>query len=654
MSSEKLNDPEFEGVDYKENPDEYFKLLNKLKNNSIKVQFQEEEEEKKLYSLLQVSEKLNIDRENKVLTRWQERQKEWEKIETLIEKKLQSSTNKKLKSVSRPLMMTTTDEYRAKLEEYDLIQAAMPLKDKFSDTAWQMTLRDGGPIRVAIGHIFSGLECEIDTSSRKPKMVRKPKPATAVLKNDTFVEPNDNYLKKLKKYEKSIKEIRPHTLTYSEANQSLVISSKNLFQWAHDSSQEFVRRMQEENAIYDDKLHVIIEEDSTYSERSSVGLKEKSVHSEGSHSAIHHPVIEFQSPTDIVFSTPLKKSQQKFISFTNTSNITVYYQWKSQIKQHNTNLGNIFDNKGEDHLPLWSRTISKNRRSFFCLKDIGEILPGETVKSIFNFESSSGPGMVQENWTLTFTPDDTQILINSKSSDQSPQSPSKNIGTVSMKFTGFSTTVDETAFRRDNLAHGFDIQSNSTIMRDILYECIRRVRTPLRHDELNSRKINLFSNINNYLLQTIFTNGNMSNNIYLTIDRFNLFQQSSLKNKQFFSQVVSRYEELWEKLTQLQREDFDTFQKISYSQSHFLISNELHTEILSQLFKEKHLDVFDEVTMMDIEPDWNYSVSNILNALQKLRPLILDIETFEVEITKVMNFILLTLAFAIFIVKYIS
>ena len=95
-----------------------------------------------------VNERFNLNKEGKVLSRWQERQRDWEKIQNTISKRIGLPE-------SRPPMMATTDDYRDKIEQYDLLQAAIPIEDRFSEP-WQMMLRGGGPVRVAVGHMFSG------------------------------------------------------------------------------------------------------------------------------------------------------------------------------------------------------------------------------------------------------------------------------------------------------------------------------------------------------------------------------------------------------------------------------------------------------------------------------------------------------------------
>ena len=112
------------------------------------VRLQETQQEQTLMEYLPVNERFSLNKEGKVLSRWQERQKDWEKIQANIAKRIGVPETK-------PLMMTTTDDYREKLEQFDLLQAAIPLEDRFSEP-WQMTLRGGGPVRASVGHMFSG------------------------------------------------------------------------------------------------------------------------------------------------------------------------------------------------------------------------------------------------------------------------------------------------------------------------------------------------------------------------------------------------------------------------------------------------------------------------------------------------------------------
>ncbi len=136
---------------YMENPDRYFSELDGLTHHASKVRLEETKMETTLLEYLPVNERFNLNKEGAILSRWEKRQQDWENIQNRLSKKL---------GIDRPLMMTTADEFRSRAEEYDLIQAAIPIKDRYAGEAWKLTLRGGGPIRVPVGHIFSGLECE--------------------------------------------------------------------------------------------------------------------------------------------------------------------------------------------------------------------------------------------------------------------------------------------------------------------------------------------------------------------------------------------------------------------------------------------------------------------------------------------------------------
>ena len=140
---------------YNDDPDKYFSNLEQLRRHAEATRKKESEEERKLSEYLPVNEKFSFNKEGKVLTRWQERQRDWNRIQLQIERKLRSK-------IKRPLMMTTADEYRAKMEELDLLQASVPDEDRFNESSWQAGLRGGGAIRQPVGHIFSGLECKYE------------------------------------------------------------------------------------------------------------------------------------------------------------------------------------------------------------------------------------------------------------------------------------------------------------------------------------------------------------------------------------------------------------------------------------------------------------------------------------------------------------
>jgi hypothetical protein len=336
---------------------------------------------------LPVNERFNLNKEGKVLTRWQERQRDWDKI--------QSSINQKLKQPSsRALMMSSTDEYRAKIEEYDLIQAAIPLEDRFVEP-WQLTLRGGGPIRVAVGHAFSGLECIYEMNHPKPKMVRKPRPLSLDSSSgrnlgSSSLEDTEAYRQKRARYEKTIREIRPHAID-ANAAAHLVVRSADLFRWAKESSAGYFRDQRVP------ALAAIAEEDSLYDVKSSLDG--------GDHSSIHDasnaPKIHFMSPKEIVFSTHEGENScgvSRTVLFKNIGKCAISYVWKKIVQDENSSvvvdsskkvktasLSEVLELKGVDDGTLRKRLICSKRESFFCLKDSGVVLPDETIPTQFVF-----------------------------------------------------------------------------------------------------------------------------------------------------------------------------------------------------------------------------------------------------------------------------
>jgi len=152
---------------FEENPEEYLRAIQRFKALASEVRASESITQLMTEKSMSIIERATSNKEGKVLALWQERQRDWDRIQSSISRRVQAGKN-------HSLMMATTDEYRARLEEYDLLQAAIPPEERFGSNAWQRTLRGGGARTVAIGHIFSGIECEVEDTFNPPKTVRKP------------------------------------------------------------------------------------------------------------------------------------------------------------------------------------------------------------------------------------------------------------------------------------------------------------------------------------------------------------------------------------------------------------------------------------------------------------------------------------------------
>lgn len=671
----------------------YFSTLKTLSRHAKKLHVKDEEGEKKLLEYLPVNERLSIEKESKVLTRWQERQKDWERIEGTISRKIRTKLmNHKVNrsATSRPLMMTTTDEYRARLEEYDLIQSAIPLKDKFSENAWQMTLRGGGPIHVPVGHIFSGLECEIDMHTTAPKMVRKPKPTQAVGKNDTFLEQTDNLLKKRKKYEKNILEIRPHTLTYRDAG-NLVVNSMNLFQWAQESSQRYIQQQKEVllTTMMEAEAEKIRQREAEQKEHERIEYERMLL------AQNKGPKLEFLSSQEVVFETEKREQIRRTVVFKNVGTTTLYFRWRllrsekeavskhdQQHAQHhkenqssnnaevakdvgglpmNGNIATILDQKGDHEAALLTRTLHHHRESFFCLQECGEILPEETIETTFVFDSRAGGGMFHSIWMLEMTPDDSRIVLTTLKEDPDNSVSNIKIGAINVHLRGHYLVPDESVQKRQVVNSHIHHHTIYTSMQDIVFDCIRHVRTPLRLTEIHRRMIAYFEQINRKLFKQIFTSPHhpeesfsleekmlqgldnsriydhsidvtandddivMMAPLFINIPRIEELEQLHHQAAMLLQHVLQQYQHLLQEANKSSTDEIVVVDK-------FAVTTNIYNHIMAKVFPEKHLECFDEVEMKQIEPGWGYDLSVAFNALNELRPVIDHIDVLEKEI----------------------
>merc|ERR1719247_3948403 len=80
-------------------------------------------------------------------------------------------------------VMFTGDEFRERIEEYDLIDKALPREEKFADSLWFMSLRDSWCRYIPLGSIFSGLFCKVrekDISEKAFTIIRHPRQPSLV------------------------------------------------------------------------------------------------------------------------------------------------------------------------------------------------------------------------------------------------------------------------------------------------------------------------------------------------------------------------------------------------------------------------------------------------------------------------------------------
>lgn len=535
-----------ETVDYLTNPDQYFSDLLRLSKHAQRVLQKEDEEEAKLVNFLPLVERTNLNKEGKVLTRWQERQREWERVQSVVSKKISSK-------VERPLMMTTTDEYRARMEEYDLIQAAIPIKDRHANSAWEMSLRGGGPIRVPVGHIFSGLECEIDPILPKPKIVRKPKDPLSAGTTDTFVPRTKAYQSRRKQLLKSITEMRPRDITFKDAS-ALVIKSVDLFQWAKNSSQQLI-----DNLVGEQQL----EEASAESKHS--------IHDDASVNSLEErqkslPNVQFLSPREIIFETTTSVECRREVYLKNISETVVYYRFEcihpkalenellsqrsktagkkgSRAEVHIDTLSDLLDKKGVDDDETRARSIANQRDNFFCLLQSGELLPNEFIAVPFTFLDSAGGGYYSSTWSLRVWPEQTRVFYNTPSFS-GQEITASSTGSLRIHLVAHCMLPDEHGYKRKQLAHLMTSRETETFMQDIFMNCLKRVRLPVRVENLRQREIKVFQEINAAYLAELLTVHGLMPPIYFTTDRLRSFDAIHFNVQRYFARLQDVYVEI--------------------------------------------------------------------------------------------------------------
>uniref|UniRef100_A0A0G4HRH7 Phosphoglycerate kinase n=1 Tax=Chromera velia CCMP2878 TaxID=1169474 RepID=A0A0G4HRH7_9ALVE len=113
-----------------------------------------------------VQEKLEISRDQRILDRFASEEKRWERFRKKASEKTQRRPDE--------LAITRAEEHREKMETFDLLDAAVPAKDR-PGPDWYASLRNGDTTIIHIGGIWSGLTLNRKTKPTEVKrIVRKP------------------------------------------------------------------------------------------------------------------------------------------------------------------------------------------------------------------------------------------------------------------------------------------------------------------------------------------------------------------------------------------------------------------------------------------------------------------------------------------------
>ena len=657
----------------------YFKTLTLRKETASKARAKDKEMGETLASYLPMKERFALAKEKNVMALWQERQLEWQRIQQHIATKCNAPP-------THSLMMTTTDEFRVKAEQYDVLQAAIPAVERFGPDSWQMTLRGGSSKVCTIGHIFSGLECELKSDRRAPLIVRRPRPvglnttmltASGIIGSGTestvalmtkrpgTVDDSSAMKAKKRRLKAHLKRIRPHMVTM-ELAEGLLLRAAPLFKWAEVSSSEYFqdqdemqRRAEEEEALGGSL--------SARQEKEARELAATRALEDQGRGVKSMPTLSFATSTELVFTTNVGETTHKYVEFTNTGAIALNYSWRVDPTKYPVSAALASARSlrktclERNHSKVTRESVlAAQRTSFFCQRDSGKVLPGETIVTCFSYCNKSGGGIVNQSWLLDTVPRATVKLEGASA----PEDVSEDMGTLristeaesarkpknsaietevplNVNFRGHTSNVDCKLTERTKASQGIDRHARTAYFADTLYQSVRRVRDPIRASTVDSRQKSLFTEVNDAFLRARSPRHGAVLPYFVTTERIREFMS-------YFDETSEGSSDLQEKLFAIvdaskrfsdivvtDEEGAAVSMEALESRERALLEAEASeaaaslARVQAQFFPELELDNFDEVTLEDVTLHWGMdveAVSRSCRANQRRASYFVDIE----------------------------
>jgi hypothetical protein len=536
----------------------YVSTLQQQYKNSENVRARDEKRQTMLMTYLPINDKFNMNKEGQVLSRWQERQRDWVQIQEGISRKIAADPR------THSLMMSKTFDFRIKREEYDLIQAAIPPEVKFGTSVWERSLRNGNTRVVSVGHVFTGLECEIDGAEIAPVLIRKPRPPSSMsMATSKAFDVTDAMSRTKKRWRQRIEAIRPHDVLQEEVD-GLQIQCESLFDWAIESAKQYFAELSNNNSS-------VVELEQFNSVKKSDG------YFDDFHARSPVPTLELISSPEVVFNCTSNRTTRQLVTFRNTGSVAIDFFWKPE--QHvdaverayrdgvyfGSKVSQILDEKlsvegdipGSNSVKFASSTAGSSGNKlapserigklprisayvhtksicFFCSQPRGIILPGETLSILFGFNSTNVPAVVTQTWKMHTTPR-TKFSISvdrvATSATNNLSSPSKPVDMMVLHLHGVVTALDmdENTDKRREMNSFINQQSLGSMCEDEYLWCLRRVRLPVRVHDLHERFIAAFVRKNRSLLEQMLASQNHvpmldSLSIFVTPSRLSLLE----------------------------------------------------------------------------------------------------------------------------------
>lgn len=636
-----------EYVNLTERPDKYIETLRRQQTHANKLQMKTMDQQEVLMKYLPAHERFNLNKEGKVLTRWQERMRNWDRIEAHINKRINTRS-------SHTLLMTSTDDFRARKEEYEMLQVARSDEERFGPNGWRMSLRGGASMSVTIGHIFSGLECEVDRPIRVPPMIRKPRPTGTYTLGTSFLEETPTLIHKRKTIAKELTRLRPHVVSYEDA-EHLVIQSSDLFSWAIDSSNDYFKDI-ESRKLAEEEAVLSIADMKRKGEEAHVANKNATTNKNDLSAKNNYLEIDFMTTQDVVFETDSGKTVYRNVVFKNISASAINYSWTRLIPgddNPSSEIATAFDSMGS-HIHREYK-IKKLRSHFTCVREEGLALPGETVSTMFGFGNKPIAGIFEDSWILQTTPrvsvsfsiSDSERLQGERDGVRSSEPLKKIFGPVTVRFHGYASEVDESQHARLLTAQTLDKKVQECLARDEIEKCLNRVRTPVRMSTVKSRLYSVFERINADLIAQLRGDTTVPIPIYINDTRLAEFTSLYERAVQMNVTISERLLSLRMKLDLPPRElaagdpndNSCVYQILGHVEALKKLEGahcnaDLLATIKAELFPELNIEIFDEIIDEQITPTWDYSINRIIEGLESSIRKSKEIKDFETILEK--------------------
>ena len=190
-----------------------------------------------------------------------------------------------------------------------------------------------------------------------------------------------------------------------------------------------------------------------------------------------------------------------------------------------------------------------------------------------------------------------------------------------MRICGHTLEVDLSTNSRTHCAEDIQKQVMKAMIADKDQLHRRRIRTPITLPNMHARKISLFEMINKDWLLSLRGTLTTSLPLFVTIERVELFSEMC-------ERAIVASAEAHETLTSLRKTSRMTFLLATDEElmqlnaidvppqpTNINKSSSRIKEMKRILFPERRLESFDEVTMEDIVPSWDYDVSKLLTII---------------------------------------